>query len=87
MDRPNNASQGSAASSNSSQSPGVPLLDVKRQYEPLREKLIAAVTKVCDSGRYILGPECEELERAVAHYTVRGTPSLALPAATHCFWR
>ncbi len=44
-------------------------MDVKRQYEPLREKLIAAVTKVCDSGRYILGPDCEELERAVAHYT------------------
>jgi dTDP-4-amino-4,6-dideoxygalactose transaminase len=49
--------------------PAVPLLDMKRQYEPLREKILAAVTKVCDSGRYIFGPECEELERGVAQYT------------------
>ncbi|HEY2761402.1 MAG TPA: DegT/DnrJ/EryC1/StrS family aminotransferase [Pirellulales bacterium] len=47
----------------------VPLLDMKRQYEPLREKILAAVTKVCDSGRFILGPDCEELERRVAEYT------------------
>src|ERR1044071_2899109 len=49
--------------------PAVPLLDMKRQYEPLREKILAAVTKVCDSGRYVLGPECEELERGVAQFT------------------
>jgi dTDP-4-amino-4,6-dideoxygalactose transaminase len=47
----------------------VPLLDMKRQYEPLREQILAAVAKVCDSGRYILGPESEELERLVANYT------------------
>ncbi len=47
----------------------VPLLDVKRQYQPLRDKLLAAVTHVCDSGRYIFGPECDEFERAVAAYT------------------
>jgi dTDP-4-amino-4,6-dideoxygalactose transaminase len=47
----------------------VPLLDVKRQYEPLREQLLAAVTQVCDNGRYILGPECEQFERAMAAYT------------------
>lgn len=69
MDRHDNGSHGSNTASSSKQSPPVPLLDVQRQYEPLREKIIAAVTRVCDSGRYILGPDCEELERAVAHYT------------------
>lgn len=61
-------SDSSLASRPSSLTP-VPLLDMKRQYEPLREKLLAAVAKVCDSGRYVLGPDCEELERAVAEYT------------------
>src|SRR5205823_4206135 len=31
--------------------------------------LLAAVNKVCDGGRYVLGPECEELERDIAKYT------------------
>ena len=47
----------------------VPLLDLKRQYEPLRTELLAAVARVCDSGRWVLGPDCEELEQAVARYT------------------
>ena len=47
----------------------VPLLDMKRQYEPLREEILAAVQHVCDSGRFILGPDCEQLEQAVAQYT------------------
>jgi dTDP-4-amino-4,6-dideoxygalactose transaminase len=46
----------------------VPLLDVKRQYQPLREKLLAAITQVCDSGRFVLGPECEQFETASAAY-------------------
>jgi dTDP-4-amino-4,6-dideoxygalactose transaminase len=47
----------------------VPLLDLKRQYEAIRNEILAAVTRVCDSGRWVLGPDCEELERAVAQYT------------------
>jgi len=53
----------------SSPCPPVPLLDIERQYHPLREKILAAVTRVCDSGRYVLGPDCEELERGVAQLT------------------
>ena len=67
MDR-SSAHHSAAANSSPTPSP-VPLLDVKRQYQPLREKLLAAVTAVCDGGRYIFGPECEQLERAVAAYT------------------
>jgi len=46
----------------------VPLLDVGRQHEPLREELLAAMQSVCDSGRFVLGPECEQLEQAIADY-------------------
>ena len=41
----------------------VPLLDLEAQYTPLRDQLLAAVTRVCDSQRFIMGPEIEGLER------------------------
>lgn len=44
----------------------VPLLDLEAQYRPIRDELLAAVTKVCDSQRFILGPEVEALERELA---------------------
>jgi dTDP-4-amino-4,6-dideoxygalactose transaminase len=44
----------------------VPLLDLQGQYRPLREELLAAVTRVCDSQRFIGGPEVEGFERDIA---------------------
>jgi dTDP-4-amino-4,6-dideoxygalactose transaminase len=45
---------------------GVPLLDLQAQYAPLRDALLAAITRVCDSQRFILGPETESLENELA---------------------
>ena len=53
------------------QSPGtmqVPLLDLQAQYRPIRDELVGAVTRVCDSQRFIMGPEIEGLERELAAY-------------------
>lgn len=44
----------------------VPLLDLQAQYGPLRDEILAAVTRVCDSQRFIMGPELEALERELA---------------------
>ena len=44
----------------------VPLLDLMAQYETIREDVLAAVTRVCDSQRFILGPEVELAERELA---------------------
>jgi len=44
----------------------VPLLDLDAQYRPLRDELLAAVTRVCDSQRYIMGPEIDALERELS---------------------
>jgi dTDP-4-amino-4,6-dideoxygalactose transaminase len=44
----------------------VPLVDLGAQYESIREDLLAAVTRVCDSQRYILGPEVELAEQELA---------------------
>jgi dTDP-4-amino-4,6-dideoxygalactose transaminase len=44
----------------------VPLLDLQAQYAPLRDEILAAVTRVCDSQRFILGPEVAALEGELA---------------------
>ncbi len=49
----------------------VPLLDLQAQYQPLRQAILDAVTRVCDSQRFIGGPEVEGLERELcAHLDV-----------------
>src|SRR5436309_15546896 len=44
----------------------IPLLDLQGQYRPLRDDLLAAVARVCDSQRFIMGPEIESLERELS---------------------
>jgi len=44
----------------------VPLLDLKAQFRPIREEVLAAITRVCDSQVFILGSEVEALERELA---------------------
>ncbi|MBD3854054.1 MAG: aminotransferase class I/II-fold pyridoxal phosphate-dependent enzyme, partial [Acidobacteria bacterium] len=44
----------------------VPLLDLTRQYEPLREEFRQAIDRVCESQRFILGTEVEDFEREAA---------------------
>jgi dTDP-4-amino-4,6-dideoxygalactose transaminase len=44
----------------------VPLLDLNAQYTPIRAEILSAVTRVCDSQRFILGPEVEALEGEIA---------------------
>jgi dTDP-4-amino-4,6-dideoxygalactose transaminase len=47
----------------------VPLLDLRRQYDGIREEVLAAIARVCDSQIFILGPEVEALEREIAALT------------------
>src|SRR5688500_2719928 len=46
----------------------VPLLDLQAQYRPLRAQLLAAIERVCDSQRFILGPEVDALERELSQH-------------------
>ena len=46
----------------------VPILDLVRQYESLKPEMDAAVERVLVSGRFILGPEVEGLEKEVAAF-------------------
>ena len=47
---------------------GVPLLDLERQYAPLKQPIAEALLRVCESGRFVLGPDVDELEKDVAAY-------------------
>jgi dTDP-4-amino-4,6-dideoxygalactose transaminase len=47
----------------------VPLLDLRGQYETIREELRAAIDRVSESQQFILGPEVEGLEHEVADYS------------------
>jgi dTDP-4-amino-4,6-dideoxygalactose transaminase len=44
----------------------VPLLDLHGQNGPLREEILTAIARVCDSQRFIGGPEVDGLERELA---------------------
>lgn len=46
----------------------VPILDLTRQYETIKEDIDAAVSRVLTSGRFILGPEVEAFEEEVAAF-------------------
>lgn len=48
---------------------GVPLLDLKGQYDSIRADVDAAIARVLESQHFILGPEVEALEMAVAEYS------------------
>jgi len=46
--------------------PAVPLLALDRQHSLLRDEVRAAIDRVCESGRFILGPDVAALEAELA---------------------
>ncbi len=65
----------------------IPMVDPAAEYRALKSEIDAAVGRVLASGRYVLGPEGEALERELAQYTGAahavgcnsGTDALHLP--------
>ncbi|MGD9695971.1 MAG: DegT/DnrJ/EryC1/StrS family aminotransferase [Thermoleophilia bacterium] len=60
---------------------GVPLMDIRAQYGPLRSEIDAAVAGVLDTGRFILGPEGAALEAAVSQ-RLAGRPAVGVANGT-----
>ncbi len=50
----------------------VPMLDVNRQNAPLQQQITAAMAEVWQTGAFVHGPACRQLEAAMADYC--GTP-------------
>jgi len=73
------------AKNSASTFPSVPMLDLKRQYRPLQEELLAALGHVLETQQFILGEPVAEFERgacgklAVAH-------ALGCSSGTDALW-
>jgi dTDP-4-amino-4,6-dideoxygalactose transaminase len=63
----------------------VPLLDLRRQYTSIREEVLAAMARVCDSQGFILGPEVEALEREIAALT-GAAAAVGCASGTEALW-
>ena len=50
----------------------VPMLDLSRQYQQIREEILRAVERVCASQHFILGEEVAALEKEIAAFTDAG---------------
>src|SRR5262245_65555534 len=46
----------------------VPLLDLRAQFQTIRDEVMAAVDGVFENQHFILGPEVEAFERSAAEY-------------------
>ena len=46
----------------------IPLLDLQAQHREIRDEVLAAVTRVIDSQKFILGDDVKQLEQAIAPY-------------------
>jgi dTDP-4-amino-4,6-dideoxygalactose transaminase len=61
------------------------LLDLHRQYQQIREEVLAAVERVCSSGQFILGAEVEALEREIAAFT-GASAAVGCASGTDALW-
>jgi dTDP-4-amino-4,6-dideoxygalactose transaminase len=63
----------------------IPLLDLHRQYQPIRKETLAAVERVCSSQQFVLGAEVEALEREIAAFT-GAAAAVGCASGTDALW-
>jgi len=63
----------------------VPMLDLFRQYQQIREEILSAVERVCASQQYILGQEVEAFEKEIAAFT-EAKDAVACASGTDALW-
>jgi dTDP-4-amino-4,6-dideoxygalactose transaminase len=63
----------------------IPMLDLSRQYASIRNEVLAAVDRVCDSQSYILGAEVTSLEREFAALA-QTADAVACNSGTDALW-
>ena len=61
------------------------MLDLERQYAPLRDELLQAIAGVCDSQQFILGKETDKLEKEIAAFLGAGE-AVGCSSGTDALW-
>jgi dTDP-4-amino-4,6-dideoxygalactose transaminase len=61
------------------------MLDFRRDYAPLRDEILATIAQVCDSQRFILGPQVASFEAAAA-LACRTTHAVGCASGTDALW-
>src|SRR5580698_7011273 len=63
----------------------VPMLDFSREFATIREEVMAVIAAVCESQRFILGPEVARFEQAAA--AACGVPfAIGCASGTDALW-
>lgn len=70
----------------------VPMVDLKRQFQEIKEEVLNVLTEILESGQYILGPKVSEFEKRIADYlgvseavgVASGTDALHLSIDAFC---
>lgn len=63
----------------------IPILDLKRQYQSIKTEIDSAIARVIESGQFILGPEVEAFECAVAQY-LGAKHAIGVASGTDALW-
>lgn len=63
----------------------VPMVDFRRQYDAIRQEILAAIEQVCDSQQFILGPAAEQFERAAAQW-LGASDAVGCASGTDALW-
>ncbi|MGO8757171.1 MAG: DegT/DnrJ/EryC1/StrS family aminotransferase [Terracidiphilus sp.] len=63
----------------------VPMLDLKRQYQPLHEELLAALGRVLETQQFVLGEQVAAFERAAAEH-LGVAHALGCSSGTDALW-
>jgi dTDP-4-amino-4,6-dideoxygalactose transaminase len=63
----------------------VPLLDLHRQYEAIRDEVLAAIERICASQHFVMGKEVELLEKELAAFT-GAAAAVGCASGTDALW-
>ena len=75
----------SSASGSATPLDSVPMLDLERQYQQVREEVLAAIERVCASQHYILGAEVEAFEHELAGFC-GASEAVGCASGTDALW-